>query len=541
MTNLKATKRALISSVLALLLCFSMLIGTTFAWFTDSAVSAGNTIKTGTLDVELFKWTDAQTAVGLTDLANEGKDTAVFSADVLWEPGHTQVAYLSIKNLGSLALKYRVAVIVTDLDPTDDVDMTEVMFYDIIEDAHFGSVRSWNKDEGKKVTLGTNATDAEDVALEPGVEHFFALSVHMDEEAGNKYQNKGLKFDIVVLAGQLVSEEDSFGPTYDADATYSNRVKVPDASNFPVAGLDVDIKDNGGEKIASMNFPAEALDPNAPYVGADIDVTANYKGGNIVINNGEEHVFLDIKPEGVKNGNTAPITIRYYMGEDKQYDPNSFRVYHNEEEIVCTYNPNTGYVTFAATSFSPFAILFDADSTYDPYDPNDSDAMPQAKVERTEEYENTDLEWGSYGQWSPTEGLDSQLEAAYTFSCTQTLAQAEANKYAKWYCDFVVKLDKPLGENQIFLGGNYGSFGWVGFHNGDLTLEANTEIPLLGSVTSNPWTYAEVVQNVGEFICGVGDVKNALSGATFTVSLRLTNPENEAEFYDVATINYTFN
>ena len=112
--------------------------------------------------------------------------------------------------------------------------------------------------------------------------------------------------------------------------------------------------------------------------------------------------------------------------------------------------------------------------------------------------------------------------------------------YENWYCDFYVKLDRDLREDQIFLGGNYGSFGWVGFHNGDVTLNANEEIPLLGSVTSNPWTYLDVVEYVGEFTCGVGDVNNALSGATFTVKLRLTNPADETESYDVATINYKF-
>ena len=45
---------------------------------------------------------------------------------------------------------------------------------------------------------------------------------------------------------------------------------------------------------------------------------------------------------------------------------------------------------------------------------------------------------------------------------------------------------------------------------------------------------------VGEFTCGVGDVDDALSGATFTVMLRLTNPQDSSEFYNVATVNYTF-
>ena len=109
-----------------------------------------------------------------------------------------------------------------------------------------------------------------------------------------------------------------------------------------------------------------------------------------------------------------------------------------------------------------------------------------------------------------------------------------------WECDFYVSLDRDLGENEIFLGGNYGSFGWVGFHNGNVTLAANEEIALLGSVTANPWTYSQVKEYVGTFICGVGAVDEDLLGATFTVKLRLTNPEKKTEFYDVATISYTF-
>ena len=54
-TNMKrrSTKSALLMSAISLLLCVSMLIGSTFAWFTDSVTSANNIIKSGTLDVEL--------------------------------------------------------------------------------------------------------------------------------------------------------------------------------------------------------------------------------------------------------------------------------------------------------------------------------------------------------------------------------------------------------------------------------------------------------------------------------------------------------
>lgn len=58
MTSSKSTKRALISSTLALLMCVAMLIGTTFAWFTDTASTAVNKIQAGNLDVDLEMSTD---------------------------------------------------------------------------------------------------------------------------------------------------------------------------------------------------------------------------------------------------------------------------------------------------------------------------------------------------------------------------------------------------------------------------------------------------------------------------------------------------
>ena len=54
MTKMKATKRALFLSFVSLFLCFTMLLGTTYAWFTDSVTSATNIITAGNLDVELY-------------------------------------------------------------------------------------------------------------------------------------------------------------------------------------------------------------------------------------------------------------------------------------------------------------------------------------------------------------------------------------------------------------------------------------------------------------------------------------------------------
>ena len=181
MTN-KTTKRALLTSVMALLLCFTMLLGTTYAWFTDSVTSAGNKIVAGTLDVQL--WMHSEN--GSVEITNEaapifgpGALATANTAATLWEPGKTQVVYFSIKNNGNLALKYMV-----DLNVTDIVNnLNDVVEYKLTPDAKYdiAPAPKWHADglAGTKVISGINHTQATGTELAPGAEHFFALSVHM--------------------------------------------------------------------------------------------------------------------------------------------------------------------------------------------------------------------------------------------------------------------------------------------------------------------------------------------------------------------------
>jgi len=365
-------------------------------------------------------------------------------------------------------------------------------------------------------------------------ESMAANHTRMQEEAGNQYMDGQVEFDIRVLAGQLSSEKDSFGNTYDALAAYPGTGYAP-APEQGISAVEIPIRNEADAKVGSVVIPAQAVADGVSGLNAYIEKTEY--NGNFTIGAGMEKQSFEITVDGLKENNDVPVkaSVRVEAGKD----PSTFELYHYDTKIPCSYNPSTGYVTFETTTFSPFTVVYDADSVYVAPGVSESD-LPQATVEAKPEYVNVDLPWESYGSWSPTEGLDSKLEAAYEFKCAETFEQAKENPYANWYCDFYVVLDKDLGANQIFLGGNYGSFGWIGFHNGDLTLDANTELPLLGSVTTNPWTYLDVVQSVGTFTCGVGDVNNALSGATFKVMLRLTNPDDANDFVNVATITHTF-
>ena len=109
MTKSKSTKKALLSSVLALVLTCAMLIGTTFAWFTDSVKSGKNKIIAGNLDVELEYATVGEDGTLQNWTSVEGS-TDLFEKNTLWEPGHAEVVYLKARNAGTLALKYKFAM-----------------------------------------------------------------------------------------------------------------------------------------------------------------------------------------------------------------------------------------------------------------------------------------------------------------------------------------------------------------------------------------------------------------------------------------------
>ena len=122
MTNRRTTKTSLVTSAVALLLCFAMLLGTTFAWFTDSVTSAGNIIQTGTLDVEMY-WAEG-TEDPSTVTWQDASQGAIFNYNN-WEPGYVEVRHIKIENKGSLALTYKLSIIangeVSDLSDVIDV------------------------------------------------------------------------------------------------------------------------------------------------------------------------------------------------------------------------------------------------------------------------------------------------------------------------------------------------------------------------------------------------------------------------------------
>ena len=324
--KLKSKKSALLLSFTSLLLCFAMLVGSTFAWFTDTATTGVNKIVAGKLDVELLMYKKVN---GQSDYVNISKDpTPIFGSetskvaqnnnlDTLWEPSKTQVAYLAIKNEGNLDLKYQVALNVTN--PADGKDLYQVMQYAIAPDAKGtdSELPAWTGGNpvttGTQTVSGTNTTDANPagVKLLHGETHYFALLVHMDKNADNKYQNGKVKFDLRVYATQLNSESDSFGPDYDKNAPFPIPVtaNVADAAEISAAinqgkdkGVPVKITLTGDVRGANLN-------------GGDVTVNVADKTLTLLYNTpiSQGQVTI-IGNERVRLGNEKNVTV---TGEGK--------------------------------------------------------------------------------------------------------------------------------------------------------------------------------------------------------------------------------
>ncbi|MBO7187028.1 MAG: hypothetical protein J6V68_01350 [Clostridia bacterium] len=227
MANKKTTKRAILASVIAMVLCLAMFVGTTYAWFTDSVTSTGNKIVAGTLKIDLAEKTSLD-CVG-DEYYQSIKDTqaAIFNYDN-WEPGYMDVTALRISNEGSLALKW-YAKFVSDYELSMLADVIQV--YVNPSDSDFGItvrdevVANWQHVGTVKDFVNTIETTTYGV-LAAGEAKYLGIALVMDKEAGNEYQGLSLcgDFDILILATQVTAESDDFDDQYDVDSEFDSFV-----------------------------------------------------------------------------------------------------------------------------------------------------------------------------------------------------------------------------------------------------------------------------------------------------------------------------
>ncbi len=349
MTNAKTTKKALLTSAVALLLCFGMLMGTTFAWFTDSAASGSNVITAGNLDIVVEYTLDGTTwndLDGATDLFKKG----------LWEPGHTEVVAIKVTNNGTLALKYMANMnilkeFVGKTATGADIKLSEILTVDSLVTKDAGVVSSAFADDSaiagttRSSFKNANILADSETLLEKDEFDYIIVKVDMAETVGNEANHNGtdipaIEFGLNFLATQYTYEKDSFGDQYDVDSKYPiiGSVNVPAETVTPTLITAGDV---------SVYIPAMANEGEYKLEVANESVTTGSNGTTVSYD-------ISLFRDGAKvSGVIFPVHIE--IGQFL----NILELSHNGNAIAdYTYDATTGIISFETDSFGPFSVTY---------------------------------------------------------------------------------------------------------------------------------------------------------------------------------------
>ena len=522
----KTTKRALVTSAVSLLLCVTMLIGTTFAWFTDTASTAVNKIKSGTLLVDIVDAENTGTSLKNGTLSFKDFDG---ETEILWEPGVTfKTDSFKIKNGGNLALKYKLTL----NGISGDSELLKVIEFSVVGE------------DGQAVDLNTFEGNLTAGSLSGAL----YIQGTMSTSAGNEYQEKTLDgIGITVVATQDTVEYDSYEYTYDAKAEYPVVATVSEA-------VEVDSENNTVKKAVELKASATAADGTTPVVTAEVpagvklaanttevtlsveETAASEAPATISVEAGEAVKNFEIELKGVDTtANSEKITVNIYVGKGL-IDP---VVYHNGVKMTSdySYNAETGILTIETATFSPFTIVYAG--TADVWDGTSAD---------TAWYNGTDSSF-TISTASQLAGLAQLVNNGNTFAGKTVTLSGNINLNGKEWTpigntknsafagtfDGGGKTICDLSVNNTEVAGKVGFFGFITegsvkniiFKNADVKTTGYTAgilaAELRGVKVENITTYGEVSSAMY-----TGGIIGSLVGGSITEDTTITNCVNNA-------------
>lgn len=196
----RKTRFSLLGCIMAMLLSFTLLIGTTFAWFTDSVSVVNTRVEAGLLQAELLRYDEGKAVDGADGYVSVSDTVGdLFSKNgqgINWEPGRTEIVYLAVENTGNVRMKFKVEVKASG-------DLMSVLHYAVVDRAEAVNGIGYENWADLKMGLGLDATmlfesqyatfgygtedETTEISLAAGERCYFALAVHMSEGAGNEY------------------------------------------------------------------------------------------------------------------------------------------------------------------------------------------------------------------------------------------------------------------------------------------------------------------------------------------------------------------
>lgn len=197
---MKAVKRSIILCALSLVLCVALLVGSTFAWFSDSITNSGNTITAGNLTAQWsYRALDSEDSVAYEPVSEE---LALFSSDTVWQPGDPQGYDFKVENTGSVDFVWELTIELTDTAESEtNNNLTDVLV--VYVDEQVVSL-AFNENGVAVLKSGTLAvSDDESTTETDGSSCEFSLAFAIPENASNDYQNSSVSFSLVFTAKQV--------------------------------------------------------------------------------------------------------------------------------------------------------------------------------------------------------------------------------------------------------------------------------------------------------------------------------------------------
>jgi len=449
---------------------------------------------------------------------------AAFNYDK-WEPGYTEWANAMVSTTGNLALQYKMRVVangtVSALANVIDVyySPTQIALptagasrVDTLTGA--GLVRVGTLADVIRGTVAIEDHLIPDTTLYNGTAvtaaSYATLALHMQETAGNEYQNLsiGTDFSIQIIATQYTYESDSFNNQYDAQAAWPQiaQATLSSASSLNLTTEEVTVSASSVE-AANYKLVVDNKNVATETTGTETATTVSYD--------------ITLYKDDVKVTSGATYTVEIDVGVNK----NIVSVKHNGEDVIdYTYDATTGIITFTTSSFSPFEVMYMDVTT------------PVATTNG-----NLDLAGAA------SNGLTSMGEFTLANGVSFAAPAALDAGWADATADFVISFDKDINsisynyQDHDFnilpivpvgkFGDNAVSF-WQSIRSQWIPCPlaasdgytANTKIALLESVIGSSVNYGELVNDINEFSCGLVFLQD-VGTVTINVDLVLTKDD----------------
>ena len=405
---MKNKKQALFQSIVSLVLCISMLVGTTFAWFTDAVVTGINTIASGVLDVELYH-SNAKVTDEPVDSA-----TKLFmdlqGDPILWEPGVVSYENLTITNAGDLALAYQLAIATANEnfvveESGAQYGLSQILKVGVVEGGITATDRAGvvaSVADGDWTTLSSFVRSGSllpEGAEEGESEAVWGVVIYWEPGANDNYWNLNngktlssgevlsIDLGVTLIATQVQYENDAFGSDYDAAAKVdvfpvfvapgsTTTTVVPNEQNQVAADLEM----TAGQVSASIPAGVQLAEGTTELTMSVTEMEES--GANISLGVNEAMRSLDVHIEGVDSSNTVPMEIVIREAAPKGLNAGNLQLYHVENGVSVEmtlvgsadaftahnqfkYDPATGDIILYMATFSEVAMIADTTKAWE--------------------------------------------------------------------------------------------------------------------------------------------------------------------------------